>query len=238
MAHLYSSKVVVCGELVQVYTYKNGIVLNSESARSNYDKKDIGIKSAISLTRARNNLVRSINSNVTEFSKFLTLTVKENITDRYLFLKYFDNFRRNFKKEFGFSLKYVGVLEKQKRGAFHIHLVVFNDNFLEFNRLKKIWSKYGSIDIKIVDSTLHLGRYLAKYLTKENVSLNKKSYLSSRGLKKPLIKHFENSIHLDNCHYKSSYLLEDEINECYFFETNVTDFSKEVFGLDISILND
>ena len=181
----YKRKIIVSGKLIQQYDYIKPISSGYVKARENYEKATDGEKHYKSLNRARNNMVRTINSNITKYSKFITLTVKENITDRDIFLKYFKNFRRNFKNNFNEPLKYLGVLEQQKRGAWHIHLVVFNNQKLDFQLLKKCWT-VGSVDIKLIDSVNNIGRYLAKYLTKEHVELNKKAILKSRNLKKPI----------------------------------------------------
>jgi hypothetical protein len=233
----YNIKIIKSGNLIQEYKYSKPIKINTNSQRENYDKKAVGDKSSKSLNRTRNNMIRTINSNITPYSKFITLTVKENITDRNIFLDYFDAFRRKFKSSFNEQLKYLGVLEQQKRGAWHIHLIVFNSKKLDFNILKSIWP-VGSVDIKKVDTTDNLGRYLAKYLTKENVELNKKAILKSRNLKEPVeVNYFETDI--DNIafltdgltphfvkewsmftpeYYTTKKLNENAINTCVFKE--------------------
>lgn len=54
--------------------------------------------------------------------RLLTLTYTDNVTDRDRVVRDFDRFRRRIRKVAGF--RYVGVLENQKRGAFHVHLAV------------------------------------------------------------------------------------------------------------------
>lgn len=90
-------------------------------------------------------------------------------------------------------IKYVAVLEKQKRGAYHAHILVFNLPFIKFEKLRELW-KLGSIRINKVnvDSIDNRGRYITKYMEKgigqeliENKG--KKSYYSSNNLKQPII---------------------------------------------------
>lgn len=50
-----------------------------------------------------------------------TLTYKENVQDRDLVLRHLDQFRRRVGAVLG-EWKYIAVLEKQERGAYHIHL--------------------------------------------------------------------------------------------------------------------
>ena len=236
----YSRKIIISGDLIQVYDYKIPISNGYTSDRENYDKNKTGIKSQYSLNRARNNMIRTINANVCQYSKFITLTTKENITDREQFLKMFDSFRRNFRNNLKEALKYLGVLEQQKRGAWHIHLVVFNKKKLDFLTLKKCWT-VGSVDLKKVDYNRNLGIYLAKYLTKENIQLNKKAVLKSRNLTKPfeltvrktdlettaslikdLIPHYNKSWYIFNHEYYITKDVKDikteQLNECSFKE--------------------
>ena len=88
-------------------------------------------------------------------------------------------------------LKYVAVLEKQKRGAYHAHILLFNLPYIPYEKLQKIW-KLGSVWINKVDidSKDNRGRYITKYMEKgiaqellENKG--KKSYYSSNNLDRP-----------------------------------------------------
>jgi hypothetical protein len=87
------------------------------------------------------------------------------------------------------GLKYVAVPEFQKRGAPHFHTMFFNLPYIHFSDLTELWGN-GSIDVKRVDGVRELGSYMVKnYLVKGFGSKNikKKSYLSSKDLKKPVI---------------------------------------------------
>lgn len=234
----YTTKIIISGNLIQEYKYAKPIKINTNSQRENYEKKSVGDKAAKSINRTRNNMIRTINSNISKYSKFITLTPEENITDRTLFLNYFDAFRRKFQSAFNEQLKYLGVLEQQKRGAWHIHLIVFNNKKLEFSKLKSIWP-VGSVDVKRVDATDNLGRYLAKYLTKSNVELNKKAILKSRNLKEPVEVNYIEKTDIENIafltegltphfvkewsmftpeYYNTKKLNENAVNTCVFKE--------------------
>src|SRR5690606_4574852 len=85
--------------------------------------------------RARSRLMRVINANVRRWYDgdgrpyepvFLTLTFAENVQDIDHGNRAFRNFMRRFEYDTGLKLKYVCVIEFQKRGAIHYHLVVFN----------------------------------------------------------------------------------------------------------------
>ena len=138
-----------------------------------------------------------IDANAGKYSKFITLTFAKTILDRDEAFAKFKQFRKDFQRMFGYPLEYVQVTEHQKKrgakegneGSLHFHLVVFNEKKLPFVKLKKIWGKYGSLDIKKIDSTNNLGVYMAKYLTKEEQQLNKKGFTSSANLQKPIIEY-------------------------------------------------
>lgn len=189
----YKNKTVITGHKIKVFSFKHEIFRGFKSNRIDYTKRDSGEKRKDNLMRARNNLIETIDTNANYYSKFITLTFRENTLDRDDALKKFKIFNIYFKRVFGENLKYCGVMERQKKrgkkegnkGSWHFHLVVFNSQKLEFRKLKKCWL-YGSIDIKKIDSVDNLGLYMAKYLTKDTIQeLNKKAILKSRGLKKP-----------------------------------------------------
>lgn len=67
------------------------------------------------------NLIQLIDTNYDEKTSFLTLTVKENIKDRdkfsNMFVKFITRMNCNFLNTKKRKLKYLAVLERQKRGA-------------------------------------------------------------------------------------------------------------------------
>lgn len=193
----YQHKYIITRNKMRHYQYD--ITLHHDYERKEETMKKgqrkEGIKSTKSINRVKDNLVLTIQANITEYSKFLTLTTAKPCLDRDQFLQYFKIFKIYFKRQFGYSLSYVGVLERQKKrgkkegneGSIHAHLVVFNKKKLDFKKLKKCW-KFGSVDIKKIDSVDNLGVYMAKYLTKDNLDeFNKKLILKSRKLKNPTV---------------------------------------------------
>ena len=117
----------------------------------NYLEKKIRNK-LISLRRSKEKIVNLVNANVSsskEHTKFLTLTFEENITDvktaNILFKKFMMRLNHYFKKNMGMeeNIKYISVLENQKRGAIHYHLVMFNAPYLPFEIYMKIWGLGG-----------------------------------------------------------------------------------------------
>jgi len=172
-----------------------------------------------SRVRALNNFRRTYDKNFESWGqkpKFLTLTYEGNMSDRVLALKDFSLFIRRFnyhllrkekkakdrKKQ---VLKYMAVIEYQKRGAAHFHIVFFNLPFLEKKVVEDLWG-HGFIKIEQIKKTgkgnpyRGMVFYLMKYMSKtliEDIEASKsagklvadetieKFYFSSRGLLKP-----------------------------------------------------
>ena len=187
----YYQKIVQTPLQVRVYTYSGQVPDDYETDREQYEKRTDGDKSVASLNRAKDQLGLIIQCNIQRFSKFITLTTAENIKDRSEFLKKFKRLREQFKRQYGYALKYSAVMETQKRGAWHIHLVAYNlTEKIDIKKLDALWQRVagkGHLDLKLVDDTKNLYKYLIKYLTKEEVGLNKKAVLNSRDLERPEI---------------------------------------------------
>lgn len=130
---------------------------------------------------------------------FVTFTFAENITDlktaNYEFTKFIQRlnyFITNDKKNY---LKYLVVVEFQKRGAVHYHALFFNMPFIKGikKKIEEIWAQ-GFIKYVATTRIKNLPGYLTKYMTKDlsDPRLNgKKSYFVSRGLKKPQLIYYD-----------------------------------------------
>lgn len=118
-----------------------------------------------------------INSNVTNIYhvRWITLTYKENMTDREQLYKDYDKFW----KKFTYYLKlngiekpeYITVVEPQGRGAWHIHgLFIWNETapFVANDVLAQIWG-HGFVSIKQPKDCDNLGAYFTAYLANMTV---------------------------------------------------------------------
>jgi hypothetical protein len=101
----------------------------------------------------------------------LTLTYRENQTDPTLAWKHFSKFCKLLRKRrSGRPFPFVAVLERQKRGAIHIHVAVHG--FQDVKLLRALWHQVvgddnGNIDVQFFRQRLPmLARYLSKYITK------------------------------------------------------------------------
>mgnify|MGYP000081722351 CR=1 FL=1 len=187
----YFQRIVETPYMRRVYTYENQVPSDFQSNRDDYMKSLEGSKTDKSLRHTRDKLALTIQSNIQPYSKFITLTTQENIQDRSLFLDKFKAFKRAYQRKYGHKIEYSAVMETQKRGAWHIHMVAYNlTHKLDLKEIDKLWQRVagkGHVDFKVVDSHRNMFKYLIKYLTKEEVKINKKAVLSSQGLKRPTV---------------------------------------------------
>jgi len=153
-------------------------------------------KTDFSYQRALDNLIWTIDSNITPYSKFITLTFSKAELEFTEAMKKFNSFTKLFKRRFNFKLQYSRIAERQRKrglkenneGSWHFHIIVYIDKKLDFKLLKKCWP-YGSIDLKVIDFQKNIALYFGKYFTKQksDVAINKKLVSHSQGLKKPTI---------------------------------------------------
>lgn len=123
-----------------------------------------------------------------ELDHFLTLTYRENQTDIDLAWQQWKQFIRLVQKKYP-TIKYLVILERQKRGAIHFHACI--NGFLHANTVRALWKKIvgeGNIDLKRRrhNQSLHgLANYICKYLTKQYDEIEdfKNIYRCSRNIK-------------------------------------------------------
>jgi len=156
------------------------------------------------LSRVRNNFKLLAHANRQQHSKLITLTTKEILTIdqiRQSLHKWLTQLKRDSKQV---KLKYIGVYELQERGAPHIHLIFFNNVFINWSKALNHWRTLigglGSVQIKQLESNKHIN-YLTSYLGSCITTLGSKSVIRSIGLEKP-------KVYKDNIpnHLKTKYL--------------------------------
>lgn len=126
---------------------------------------------------------------------FVTLTFRENITDvksaNSVFTKFVKRLNYQIYRSKVQVLKYLVVVEFQKRGAVHYHVVFFNLPFIKSNPhefLASVWDQ-GFIKLNGINNVQHLSNYVVKYLTKtvrDDRLLGQKYYFVSRHLIQPI----------------------------------------------------
>ena len=122
-------------------------------------------------------------------NKFLTLTHKENLTDVNESNIFFRKFIRKIRRK-NENLKYLSIVEFQKRGAVHYH-TLSNMAFMKADEIAQLWGQ-GFIKINKAQSEMYdsLAPYVAKYLTKDKIDsrlCEKKAYFHSRNLSYPQV---------------------------------------------------
>jgi len=190
----YDKKAVIAGNQIEIYEYEKSVIYGySDSKKGSRGRQSIAsdedkeINREKVFKRARTNLRRLINSNIESDSKFLTLTFKDNITDLNFANNEFKKFIKRLNYHFSIKLKYSCVIEFQKRGAIHYHVVLYNLNGkVDLNKLSEIWGN-GFIKLNRIKGVDNVGAYVCKYMTKseDDRLKGKKMYFNSRNLNKP-----------------------------------------------------
>lgn len=186
-------KLVVSGHIVEVYTYEKMPTPNIARKKEREDKTIDEWESDVKGDRRQNdrkarwNLIRLVNSNFTEHDKFVTLTFAENICDLDEAHLEFDKFIKRMRRKYG-KFKYVAVVEFQKRGAIHYHMIT-DLPYIPKDTLARIW-RNGFVRINDIEHVDNVGAYISKYMTKEDRDIRlrqRKKYFASLNIERPLI---------------------------------------------------
>lgn len=116
----------------------------------------------------------------------IRLSYAENMQCRKTAQKDFARFIRTLRSRYPY-IKYLYVFEYQKRGAIHIHMLLFESGFLPFNEIEMLWP-HGGTRVERVRSRERAGNYVGKYCGKA-LSVQKflRGYSVSHNLEKPEI---------------------------------------------------
>lgn len=208
-------KVYKSGPIVEVYWYKGRYILPPDSGRE------------YAVFRAKTNLRRLISANSGQWydahkgryfnPQFYTLTFADNVTDVAMANKEFKDFIKRFNYDvFGSKkavLKYSNVIEFQKRGSVHYHMLLYNMPYIWGiqKRIADVW-RNGYVFMKNVSSVGDVGNYMVKYMAKDMTNLNLpkgfRLYNNSRKLFKPQIvidsvaREFIEKLDIKNCLYQ------------------------------------
>jgi hypothetical protein len=238
----YNKKIVVSGDIIEVYNYKNDILCgyidkkkNSKGRQAVAKYEDKLLNRKKTLQRNRRDIRRLVNCNIQENSKFITLTFADNITDLKQANYEWKKFKQRLETKIGYKLQYLVVIEFQKRGAVHYHCVMFNLPYIQNNKLREIWGN-GYVKINKIDNVDNVGAYVCKYITKDNEDdrlIGQKMYFASRGLKKPIeikeesrVKSLASSLPASALTYSSTF--ENEYNSVLYRQYNIKKVYKGV----------
>lgn len=184
----YHLSLCECGNQVYVKYYRGGVAMGKRygMGRTSEMSKNININRHDAIVRARRKLMMLIQANFKNDDKFITLTFRENVSDLNIANYEFKKFIERLKYEYG-NFKYVAVIEFQKRGAIHYHMLA-SLPIIKKSELAAIW-RNGFVKINNIKEVDDLGAYLIKYMTKNKdiwKLAREKSYLCSKNLKRPV----------------------------------------------------
>jgi len=206
----YRIKVYRLGDIYEIYKYELPVYAGyhkfkkSNKKNTNENTKKENRKKVV--TRIRNNIRRLAIANFNEYSRFFTATFKDNITKMDYANCEFRKFIKRIKYNYG-DFKYIAVVEFQKRGAIHYHMLS-DFGYIKQKELEKIWGN-GFVWIRDLltgnkgKSVDNVGAYLVKYMNKNIIDkrlMGKKAYFTSRNLVRPEIVYED--IGLDECFEK------------------------------------
>ena len=189
----YDTLIVLCGSNVYRYDFKDTILLGMDSPNAlgrKFKAKEEDSEQYRQKTIKRNQrlIKQIIECNHINQSKLLTITHKANITDldysHYEFMKFIQRLNYNLKRK----LKYLAVIEYQKRGSIHYHIIIFNlAEKLDLDKMRTLWT-HGSINVKRITNEKGISHYISSYFDiTDNRLLQRKMYLCSKGLNRPII---------------------------------------------------
>ena len=197
-------KAVVSGDVIEIYTYDIPPYAPDDKSRESQKKghtgdfeNDDGIPDKTDRSdeirkktayRRRNTFRRRVLANFTgKKSKFYTFTFEDDIRDIHVANKYWSEFVRRMRDEFG-KFQYATVIEfqdKNRNGVVHYHMIA-NLPYIDFNELTKLWGN-GHVYVKSIKHVDNVGAYMIKYMCKDldDKRLDgKKAYMCSQGLEK------------------------------------------------------
>jgi hypothetical protein len=164
------------------------------AVRGESENRELNQQDAATRARQKVRLVcKSISAD-----RMITLTYKENMVDVERLKHDWDTFRRRMSKVKEFH--YVAVVERQVRGAFHIHIAVTGRQCYQL--VRSIWYRIvgrdstgkpnGNIDVtnparfggQTKTARHRIAAYLSKYISKDMTvrEFNDKRYWASRGI--------------------------------------------------------
>jgi hypothetical protein len=189
----YTTKVVISGNITEIYEYQNPVYTgtsNNKNGRTKQDSKNKEENREKHIIEIKKAIRRQINTNyVKGQARFITLTFKDNLQDLTEAHKQYKQFIRRFTRVLGKKPLYTAVIEFQKRKAIHYHIVFYNlPDKLDLTVMRSIWTEYtgGSINVKRITHVDNVGAYVTAYLSVDADKLiGRKSYLNSKGLKQP-----------------------------------------------------
>ena len=177
--------------------------------KGNFTNKSYNLKSVKQSIKNIRYLINSNFNGLRDDEYFITLTYAENMTDSKRLYKDFEKFIKKL-KYMSKDLLYIGVVEPQGRGAWHVHLLLKNIQNLDNDIISKKWGK-GYTYLEVLNNVDNVGAYLSAYLTNTKEKKYARLYLypknmnilrCSRNCKRP----FKEKLHYKQFYEKYQHL--------------------------------
>jgi len=158
-----------------------------KTTRVDYTQRPTETRRNDSIARARERLYDLVSANINQYKEmttFITLTFADNVTTLEEANPLFRAFIRRLNNLFDLKVKYISVVEFQKRGAVHYHVLFFNLPFFNIHEFENCWG-HGYTNVQALHNVRNVSAYVAKYLSKETFDkrlVGQKVFFSSRGL--------------------------------------------------------
>lgn len=158
-------------------TYEDFLRISTEKSR----------RHAANVSRTRNMVRRLALANFDSGSKFVTFTFADNIQSIPEANREWKKFIQRLRYRYG-DFKYMAVLEFQKRGAVHYHMIS-DLPYIPKKALSDLWGQ-GFLKVNRIKHVDNVGAYIVKYMTKDLMDdrfCDQKAYQCSKGLERPLV---------------------------------------------------
>lgn len=190
--HNYKNK--VCGDISTLQRYEKPILSGYERSYQVKRSENRMTANEQNAKRARIAVHDLVNTNWTEYTKMITLTYAKTMLDYDRLSHDYKMFIKHLGRK-GINFPYLSITEHQTKrglkekneGSLHLHVIVFSDKYIPFKTLKEAWGDRGSVHIEKIDKPQNKGAYVAKYITKDTMPPDKKSYRTSRDIKRPSV---------------------------------------------------
>jgi hypothetical protein len=101
-------------------------------------------------------------------TRFITITSRENFREKKDFLYHLENLRKSLAKR-GFHLRYSGMIERQRRGAWHLHALAYlaDGRDWDYGAIQRIAVGRGfNIDMQKLSKARRTAKKISKYMSK------------------------------------------------------------------------
>jgi len=185
-------RVILYGSRFEKIEYERPYFFNLPAlSRGSRSRRCATKRRADNLARLRSLVRRIVEGNHNQWGevcKFITYTFAENVRDVSQALVLWREYQKRLRRVFN-NPKYLAVIEFQKRGSVHFHVLYFNMPYTPKlkTKIQKNWG-HGFTQVRAIRSTKALGSYITKYMTKniDDRLLGRKAFFTSRGLIRPL----------------------------------------------------